>query len=79
MDRLHTAMNEGRGVMKRHTDTVYMGSLFDGIGGFPYCARNAGIVPRWVCEIDPVAWGVSWNNTPAFSEKHLYPMKISNI
>lgn len=30
-----------------------LGSLFDGIGGFPLAAVNNGIVPLWASEIEP--------------------------
>lgn len=30
-----------------------LGSLFDGIGGFPYAASIVGIEPRWAAEIEP--------------------------
>lgn len=30
-----------------------MGSLFDGIGGFPLAAQRCGIRPMWVSEIEP--------------------------
>ena len=30
-----------------------MGSLFDGIGGFPLAAVQNGIVPLWASEIEP--------------------------
>ena len=30
-----------------------MGSLFDGIGGFPLAALRHGIVPLWASEIEP--------------------------
>ena len=30
-----------------------MGSLFDGIGGFPLAAVHNGIVPLWASEIEP--------------------------
>ena len=30
-----------------------LGSLFDGIGGFPLAAVRSGIVPLWASEIDP--------------------------
>ena len=30
-----------------------MGSLFDGIGGFPLAAIHAGIEPVWASEIEP--------------------------
>lgn len=33
--------------------TITMGSLFDGIGGFPLAATHAGIEPVWASEIEP--------------------------
>ena len=30
-----------------------MGSLFDGIGGFPLAAVHNGIIPAWASEIEP--------------------------
>ena len=33
--------------------TLTMGSLFDGIGGFPLAAVHNGIVPVWASEIEP--------------------------
>ena len=30
-----------------------MGSLFDGIGGFPLAAVRNGITPLWASEIEP--------------------------
>ena len=32
--------------------TLTMGSLFDGIGGFPLAAVHSGIVPVWASEIE---------------------------
>lgn len=36
-----------------------LGSLFDGIGGFPLCAVQSGIEPVWAAEIDPQCVGVT--------------------
>lgn len=33
-------------------DQITMGSLFDGIGGFPLAAEHSGIVPVWASEIE---------------------------
>lgn len=33
-------------------NTLTMGSLFDGIGGFPLAAVHNGIVPVWASEIE---------------------------
>ena len=35
----------------KHVTT--MGSLFDGIGGFPLAAMRQGITPLWASEIEP--------------------------
>lgn len=32
---------------------ITMGSLFDGIGGFPLAARHNGVIPLWASEIEP--------------------------
>ena len=36
----------------REEKTLTMGSLFDGIGGFPLAAVRNGIVPVWASEIE---------------------------
>lgn len=43
----------GRGCFhaKKTEETLTMGSLFDGIGGFPLAAVRNGIVPVWASEI----------------------------
>ena len=33
--------------------TLTMGSLFDGIGGFPLAAVRCGVQPLWASEIEP--------------------------
>jgi DNA (cytosine-5)-methyltransferase 1 len=32
---------------------ITLGSLFDGIGGFPLAAERNGIAPMWASEIEP--------------------------
>ena len=32
---------------------ITMGSLFDGIGGFPLAAIHNGVIPLWASEIEP--------------------------
>lgn len=32
---------------------ITLGSLFDGIGGFPLCAAISGATPIWAAEVDP--------------------------
>ncbi len=32
---------------------ITMGSLFDGIGGFPLAVIHNGVIPLWASEIEP--------------------------
>lgn len=41
-----------------------LGSLFDGIGGFPFCAVLSGITPIWAAEIDPACVAVTKQRFP---------------
>ena len=41
-----------------------LGSLFDGIGGFPYAGKFFGIEPLWASEIMPCAVSVTRRNLP---------------
>ena len=41
-----------------------LGSLFDGIGGFPLAAVNNGIVPLWASEIEPFPISVTSKHFP---------------
>jgi DNA (cytosine-5)-methyltransferase 1 len=41
-----------------------LGSLFDGIGGFPLAASRAGIVPIWASEIDKTAISITKRHFP---------------
>lgn len=38
---------------------ITLGSLFDGIGGFPLCAEISGVIPVWAAEIDPACVAVT--------------------
>ena len=44
--------------------TLTMGSLFDGIGGFPLAAVRNGIVPVWASEIEPFPIKVTKHHFP---------------
>lgn len=46
-----------------------LGSLFDGIGGFPFCAVLSGITPIWAAEVDPACVAVTKLRFP--NMKHL--------
>lgn len=41
-----------------------MGSLFDGIGGFPLAAQQNGIEPKWLSEIEPFPYLVGLQRFP---------------
>ena len=41
-----------------------LGSLFDGIGGFPFAAEIAGITPIWASEIEPFGIAVTKQRFP---------------
>ena len=41
-----------------------MGSLFDGIGGFPLAAVRNGITPVWASEIEPFPIRVTQHHFP---------------
>jgi site-specific DNA-cytosine methylase len=43
---------------------VKLGSLFDGIAGFPYSASKLGIIPIWASEIEPFPIKVSSYHFP---------------
>ena len=44
--------------------SLTMGSLFDGIGGFPLAAVRNGIVPVWASEIEPFPIRVTEHHFP---------------
>ena len=41
-----------------------MGSLFDGIGGFPLAAMRCGIIPVWASEIEAFPISVTKTRFP---------------
>ena len=46
-----------------------MGSLFDGIGGFPLAAVRAGIIPLWASEIEGFPMKVTEQRFPSMAHK----------
>lgn len=46
-----------------------MGSLFDGIGGFPLAAVRAGFIPLWASEIEPFPMKVTERRFPSMTHK----------
>ena len=49
--------------------SIKLGSLFDGIGGFPYSGIKFGITPVWASEIEPWPIKVTEKHFPGI--KHL--------
>ena len=47
-----------------HGTELTMGSLFDGIGGFPLAAVRHGITPVWASEIEPFPIQVTKHRFP---------------
>lgn len=43
---------------------ITLGSLFDGIGGFPFCAQIMGARPVWAAEINPFGVAVTHHRFP---------------
>lgn len=41
-----------------------LGSLFDGIGGFPFCAELSGVIPVWASEVDPACIAITRQRFP---------------
>ena len=50
-------------------NVITLGSLFDGIGGFPYAAARLGIKPIWASEIIPACISITKRHFP--NMKHL--------
>ncbi len=55
-----------RGLAER--DNLTLGSLFDGIGGFPYAASFYGIRPLWASEIVPECVSVTKRHFPDMAQ-----------
>ncbi len=49
---------------REHGAALTLGSLFDGIGGFPLAAVRAGIEPLWASEIEPFPIEVTKHHFP---------------
>ena len=54
-------------------EKLTLGSLFDGIGGFPLSAKEYGIIPVWASEIEPLPIAVTKEHFPEM--KHLGDIK----
>ena len=48
--------------------SITLGSLFDGIGGFPLAAQRVGITPIWASEIEPFPLRVTALRFPAITQ-----------
>jgi len=49
-----------------------LGSLFDGIAGFPYAAQQCGVETKWTSEIDPYCRKLLKQNFPGIPDRHRY-------
>lgn len=50
-------------------ERITLGSLFDGIGGFPLSGTMCGVEPVWASEIEPFPIAVTMSRFP--NMKHL--------
>ena len=48
-----------------------VGSLFDGLGGFPLSAYHVGMLPVWASEIEPFPINVTAERFPAVNYPRL--------
>ena len=53
-----------RRIMAQYEHDVTMGSLFDGIGGFPYVFQQCGCKPLWASEIEEFPMAVTKEHFP---------------
>ena len=53
-----------RRIMAQYEHDVTMGSLFDGIGGFPYVFQQCGCRPVWASEIEEFPMAVTKEHFP---------------
>lgn len=53
-----------RRICAQYERDVTMGSLFDGIGGFPYVFQSCGAVPVWASEIEEFPIAVTKEHFP---------------
>lgn len=53
-----------RRIMAQYEHNVTMGSLFDGIGGFPYVFQQCGCKPVWASEIEEFPMAVTKEHFP---------------
>ena len=53
-----------RRIMAQYEHDVTMGSLFDGIGGFPYVFQQCGCKPVWASEIEEFPMAVTKEHFP---------------
>ena len=49
---------------KREVNKLTLGSLFDGIGGFPVAGLRVGIEPIWASEVEPFCIRVTQKHFP---------------
>lgn len=59
-------------------DDLTMGSLFDGIGGFPLAFQRAGVKPVWASEIEEFPIAVTKRRFPDAEEEQLHTEQDTN-
>ena len=57
-------MNDLRAIKDEVAETMTLGSLFDGSGGWLLAARHAGVTPAWASEIEPFPQSVTARHFP---------------
>ena len=58
-----------RRICAQYERRITMGSLFDGIGGFPLVFQRCGAIPVWASEIEPFAIAVTKKHFPEDEDK----------
>lgn len=58
-----------RRIAAQYDRDITMGSLFDGIGGFPYCFESVGAKAVWASEIDEFCIAVTKKHFPEPNHK----------
>mgnify|MGYP001678643056 CR=1 FL=1 len=61
-------MNDLRTIKDEAVETMTLGSLFDGIGGWLLAARHAGVTPIWASEIEPFPQSVTARHFPGVKQ-----------
>lgn len=58
---------------------ITLGSLFDGIGGFPLCAVLSGVTPIWAAEVDAACVALTKQRFPGSVIMGMFPKSTGRI